>query len=281
MIPHEAKLTEARVLQARVMSPTTPRPYTLPMRHCLRAQLQQFIALFVILLILWSPRHLHAQAPTDHAIWLPIVMTAATAAASNPIHEGIATYYGATGAGACLFDPSPEDLMVAALNAEEFDTAAFCGAYVHVIGPSGTVTVRIVDLCPECRAGHLDLSREAFARIADPVQGRVNITWQVISPNLTGPIAYHFKDGSNQWWTAVQIRNHRNPIAKVEYFDGSQWVNVARTEYNYFVQTNPGMGPGPYQFRVTDHYGNVLVDQDITHVENGTVQGGAQFPAGP
>ncbi|MCB0185180.1 MAG: Expansin-YoaJ, partial [Caldilineaceae bacterium] len=95
------------------------------------------------------------------------------------------------------------------------------------------------------------------------------------------PIAYHFKDGSNQWWTAVQIRNHRNPIAKVEYFDGSQWVNVARTEYNYFVQTNPGMGPGPYQFRVTDHYGNVLVDQDITHVENGTVQGRAQFPAGP
>ena len=32
-------------------------------------------------------------------------------------------------------------------------------------------------------------------------------TWQVVSPALNGPIAYHFKDGSNQWWTAVQVRN--------------------------------------------------------------------------
>lgn len=223
----------------------------------------------------------YAQSADTHTVWLPIVVTARGATAANPIHQGIATFYGATGEGACLFDASPDDLMVAALNAEEYDNAAFCGAYLHVTGPKATITVRIVDLCPECKAGHLDLSQEAFALIAEPVQGRVAITWQLISPALTGPITYHFKEGSNQWWTAVQIRNHRNPIAKVEYFDGSQWVNVARTEYNYFVQTNPGMGPGPYQFRVTDHYGNRLVDQAIAHVEQGTVQGNAQFPPGP
>ena len=76
---------------------------------------------------------------------------------------------------------------------------------MHVVGPKGAVTVRIVDLCPECNAGHLDLSREAFALIADLPQGRVDITWQVVSPDLPGPVAYHFKDGSNQWWTAVQV----------------------------------------------------------------------------
>ncbi|MEZ4708017.1 MAG: expansin EXLX1 family cellulose-binding protein [Caldilineaceae bacterium] len=222
-----------------------------------------------------------AQAQTSAAqtIWLPIIATAGTAA--NPVHQGIATYYGATGAGACLFDATPDDLMVAAMNADEYDNAAVCGAFVHVNGPNGAVTVRIVDLCPECTAGHLDLSQEAFAQIADPVQGRVDITWQVVSPAMDGPIAYHFKDGSNQWWTAVQVRNHRNPIAKLEYNDGSQWINVARTDYNYFVQTEPGMGPGPYQFRVTDFYGNVLVDSGIPHSENGTVNGSAQFPVGP
>ncbi|MCB0093536.1 MAG: hypothetical protein KDE54_36855 [Caldilineaceae bacterium] len=167
------------------------------------------------------------------------------------------------------------------MNADEYDNAALCGAYVRVNGPNGVVTVRIVDLCPECSAGHLDLSQEAFALIADPVQGRVTITWQVVSPDVDGPIAYHFKDGSNQWWTAVQVRNHRNPIAKLEYNDGSQWMAVARTDYNYFVQTEPGMGPGPYQFRVTDLYGNVLVDSDIPHTESGTVNGRAQFPRGP
>lgn len=218
------------------------------------------------------------QTLAVYGVWLPLMARANT----NPLHQGVATYYDATGGGACSFDPSPGDLMVAAMNAEEFATAAVCGEFVHVVGPRGEVTVRIVDLCPECLAGHLDLSQEAFALIADLPQGRVAISWQVISPAMAGPIGYHFKDGSNQWWTAVQVRNHRNPIAKVEYQTaGGQWVQVPRTSYNYFVQTNPGMGPGPYVFRVTDWYGNVLTDGGIAHVENGTVSGAGQFPFGP
>jgi expansin (peptidoglycan-binding protein) len=220
----------------------------------------------------------YGQVYENSAVYLPLVGKPD----ANPIHQGIATYYNATGEGACLFDASPGDLMVTAMNAEEYDNAAYCGAYLHVIGPKGAVTVRVVDLCPECQMGHLDLSREAFAQIADLPLGRVNITWQLVSPEISGPIAYHFKDGSNQWWTAVQIRNHRNPIAKFEYLnDSGQWIEVGRTSYNYFVQTNPGMWTGPYTFRVTDWYGNTLTDIGIPHIENGTVNGAAQFPPGP
>lgn len=239
----------------------------------------RIIAAAAILLALGNLEHdTFAQGGT--VVFMPLVI--ASAPPPNPAHQGVATYYDATGAGACSFDASPHDLMVAAMNAEEYDTAAVCGAYVQVTGPKGTVTVRIVDLCPECKAGHLDLSREAFAQIADLVQGRVTITWRVVSPALSGPVAYHFKDGSNQWWTAVQLRNHRNPIARLEYqtSDG-RWVAVPRTAYNYFVQTSPGMGPGPYTFRVTDIYGRSLIDSGIGHVENGTVNGAAQFPPGP
>ena len=222
-----------------------------------------------------------AQPADPYSLWLPVI-AGGVAQVANPIHQGIATYYDATGAGACSFDASPDDLMVSAMNADEYDNAALCGAFVHVTGPRGDVTVRIVDLCPECKAGHLDLSQEAFAAIADPVDGRVAITWQIVSPVLTGPIAYHFKDGSNQWWTAVQVRNHRNPVARFEYLaEGGAWIEVPRTDYNYFVQSEPGMGPGPYQFRVTDSYGNVLIDSSIPHLENGTVSGAGQFPPGP
>lgn len=234
----------------------------------------------LVLLFVQGASPVMGQAPEGPAVWLPLTLW--TQAKANPIHQGIATYYDATGAGACSFDPSPNDLMVAAMDADEYDNAALCGAYLKVSGPKGIITIRIVDLCPECKAGHLDLSQEAFASIADLPQGIVPITWQVISPALNGPIAYHFKDKSNQWWTAVQIRNHRNPIAKFEYRDSSgHWVAVPRTSYNYFVQTNPGMGPGPYTFRVTDSYGNVLVDSGIPFIENGTINGAAQFPPGP
>jgi expansin (peptidoglycan-binding protein) len=139
--------------------------------------------------------------------------------------------------------------------------------------------VRIVDRCPGCAPGDIDLSREAFALIADPVQGRVPISWRVVSPNLDGPVVYRFKEGSNQWWTAVQVRNHRNPVAKFEYLasDG-QFREVPRTNYNYFVEA-AGMGTGPYTFRVTDIYGNTLTDSGIPFSEAGEVAGSAQFPA--
>ncbi len=236
------------------------------------------LTVLALLLALLLPAF-SAQADGGTTLYLPLV--AQYKASPNPVHQGQATYYNATGSGACLFDASPDDLMVAALNAPDYDNAAWCGAYVHVNGPTGEVTVRIVDLCPECKSGDLDLSKEAFAQIANLSAGRVSISWQVVSPALSGPIEYHFKDGSNQWWTAVQIRNHRNPITKFEYFTGGSWVEVPRTSYNYFVQTNPGMGVGPYRFRVTDLYGVVLEDSDIPLTVDGTVAGSAQFPAGP
>lgn len=201
---------------------------------------------------------------------------------ASVLHEGDATFYTfASGAGACMFDSTPNDLMVAAMNTKDFDNSNLCGAYVKVNGPNGTsVNVRIVDLCPDCSEGHIDLSPSAFAQLADTSKGRIRVTWQVIEYNVAGPIQYHFKDGSNQWWTAVQIRNHRYPIYSVEYLAGdNSYKKINRTNYNYFVQSNPGMGPGPYTFRVTDIYGHVVVDSAITHVENGTVSGKSQFPS--
>ena len=177
-----------------------------------------------------------------------------------------------------MFDPSPGDLRVAALNAPQFGNADLCGAWVEVNGPQGSVTVRIVDLCPECESGHLDLSQEAFAAIGNPVDGIVPIEWRVVEATGSGPVAFRFKEGSSQYWTAVQVRNHRHPIASFEYqlADGS-WRAVARKPYNYFVE-EAGMGPGPYTFRVTDTKGNVLVESGIALTVAGVVPGSSQFP---
>jgi len=227
-----------------------------------------------------------SASPGPFRLWLPAVTVTLPAPTPtpvpNPTFQGEATYYYASGAGACSFDPSPEDMRVAAMNGAQYDNAALCGAYVRVSGPKGTVTVRIVDLCPGCDSGDLDLSAEAFSQIAELRQGRVPIAWQIVSPDLAGPLAYHFHTGSNQWWTAVQIRNHRHPVAKLEYrTEGGEWVAVSRTSWNYFTQSSPGMGVGPYDFRVTDSYGNVLVDYGVAHVAGGTVSGAGQFPPGP
>ena len=195
------------------------------------------------------------------------------------IHTGEATFYTfANGGGACMFDPTPNDLMVGAMNATDYENSQVCGECVSLTGPNGTILIRIVDLCPGCKQGDIDLSPQAFSRIADTSRGRVSITWEVVPCGVTGPILYHFKDGSSRWWTAVQIRNHRYPILSLEYLNSAGiYQSVARTNYNYFVQPT-GMGAGPYTFRVTDVYGHVLVDSGIPSVEDSSVSGHAQFP---
>jgi expansin (peptidoglycan-binding protein) len=193
--------------------------------------------------------------------------------------SGEATYYTfADGAGNCSFDPTPDDLMVGAMNATDYEASGACGACATLQGPSGTVSIRIVDQCPECKKGDIDLSPEAFDRIAARNLGRVPITWKYVPCALASPMSYRFKEGSSQWWTAVQVRHHLNRIAKFEYQKAGTFVEVPRENYNYFVEGS-GMGTGPYTFRVTDVYGSVVIDSGIAFKEAQEVPGKAQLPA--
>lgn len=221
----------------------------------------------------------------NQPIYLPLTIgIPAKPTPEQPIHTGEGTYYDADGSGNCMFDPSPEDLMVAAMNRADYTGAALCGAFVQITGPNGSVTVRIVDQCPECLPGDIDMSPQAFDRIAPRIAGRVPISWRIVSPDIAGPVRYRFKEGSSQWWTAVQIRNHRNPIAKLEYRDASgQFIAMERQDYNYFLRPgdNQGLGVGPYIFRVTDIYGNSFTDANIPLTVGGVVSGANQFPKLP
>jgi len=192
---------------------------------------------------------------------------------------GEATYYDADGSGNCSFDPSPGDLMIAALNAPDYATAAWCGACLAVTGPMGDVVVRVVDQCPGCKHGDLDLSAQAFAKIAPISAGRVPIAWHEVACPVSGPIVYQRKDGSNASWIAIQVRNHRYAIDKLEARTGTAgYQAIARADYNYFVAPN-GLGAGPFALRVTDVHGQVLEDGAVSLGDAATRPGAAQFPS--
>ncbi len=197
----------------------------------------------------------------------------------EPERTGEATYYDtADGSGNCSFDRTPEDLLVGAMNQLDYADSAACGTCASIDGPMGQVTVRIVDRCPECPRGNIDLSPSAFDRLAARSAGRVAIRWRYVPCAVTGPIRYHFKDGSNPFWTAVQIRNHRAAISRFEYraADGA-FREVHRESYDYFVEPS-GMGPGPYTFRVTDVWGHTVTDTGVPGGDSTEVAGASQFP---
>lgn len=198
---------------------------------------------------------------------------------SAELYTGEATYYDfADGSGNCSFPATPNDLRVAAMNATDYAGSAGCGSCVRITGPDGEVDVRIVDQCPECATGDVDLSPEAFAQVAALEAGRVDIEWTYVPCDVSGSLEYHFKDGSNQWWTAVQVRNHRTPIQRFEVRIDGAWVEVPRFDYNYFVLES-GMGEGPFDFRVTDTSGAVVEDSGIPLRDAAAEPGAGQFPA--
>lgn len=100
---------------------------------------------------------------------------------SSGSFSGDATWYN-TGMGSCGWD-NKESQMVVAVNHGQMENGANpnknpnCGRSITVKGPKGSVTVKVVDTCPGCDYGALDLSPAAFAEIADLSQGRITASW--------------------------------------------------------------------------------------------------------
>jgi expansin (peptidoglycan-binding protein) len=197
----------------------------------------------------------------------PVTRPARQVSASAPLagriepgvsYEGVATFYDVgNGDGACLYGPT-DDVMTAAMNHADYETSKACGAYILVhAGNGASVTVRVTNECPlPCAPGQLDLSPQAFAKLADPVQGRIPITWSLLSPSTSDTVSIRYKTGSSRYWCGIQAIGHRNPLALLEVQTASGWSELPRTEYNYFL-SEQGSGCGG-AIRITDIYGERL-----------------------
>jgi expansin (peptidoglycan-binding protein) len=194
--------------------------------------------------------------------------------------SGQATYYAADGGGNCSFDTVAEPLVVALSN-PEYQAGAACGGYLDVKGPKGSVRVKITDRCPECAAGHIDLSKQAFAKIGAISDGIIKVSYsQVAGPPVPGPMTVRVKEGSSRYWLALRFDNAGNPLATAELQSGGSWKALARTDYNYWIAES-GAGPGPFTVRVTDTAGRRTTLTGVT-LSVGTVQHpGAAAAAGP
>ena len=191
------------------------------------------------------------------------VPPAAGAAQAGEV-SGIATHYVLQALPNCSYPSPPADGLFVALSPGEYDNAAACGGYLEVHGPDGSVRVEVIDQCPGCGAGHIDLSEAAFSAIAPLNAGLVNVTYQpLVNPSLPGPISLLVKQGSSQYWLALLAMNTGNPLASVQVqSESGGWYNLVQASYNYWVAQS-GAGAGPFTVRLTDTQGHVVTVQDV------------------
>ncbi|MFI8168897.1 expansin EXLX1 family cellulose-binding protein [Streptomyces sp. NPDC085931] len=214
-----------------------------------------------------------SPAPTPRTSARPASGAAPLAGRVKPgvTYRGIATHYDAAdGDGACSYGPSP-DLMVAAMNHTDYETSAACGAYLLVRAANGaSVTVRVTNECPlPCAPGQLDLSKEAFAKLAGLSAGRIPVSWSLLSPATSDTVSIRYKTGSSRHWCGIQALGHRNPLARLEVRAGGGWQRLTRTGYNYFLSPD-GTGCGG-SLRLTDIHGERLTVDGVP-VRPGVVQ---------
>jgi expansin len=182
-----------------------------------------------------------------------------TAGPPPPARSGVAVYYDyRQGRGNCSFDQLPSDGLYASLSPPEYDDASACGATLDVHGPKGTVRVTVVDQCPGCGVGRLDLSRGAFTQIASISSGAVPITYRpVFDPKPPEPLRISVKDGSSAQSLALNVAGTGNPLSYVEVRTrGGDWRTMARRSDDYWV-TDPG-GDGPFDLRISDTIGDAV-----------------------
>jgi expansin (peptidoglycan-binding protein) len=219
---------------------------------------------------LLSPRWLATGGAAVLAAVLGVVLVvdhnaaACAAPPSTTAHKGKATFYDLEGTqGNCSFQPPADDLYVA-LGRTEYSGALSCGSYLDVTGPKGKVRVKVFDSCPECTTGWLDLSRTAFKKIGAEVAGVIPITYKAVPNAATpGPLSITFAKGSSQYWWAVLIDNHANPIKSVSAKGpGGSWMMASHADYNIWIIDHQ-TGTGPFSIKMTDIYGHTATAKNI------------------
>ena len=182
---------------------------------------------------------------------------------------------------------------VVAINNVQWNGSEASGAFFEVSGPkqregAAPITVQVVDYLYE-RADGFDMSAEAFAEVADPVDGVVNIEYQLVGPGDDYVTAYGYSIGqgivvegiaeTNPYYAAVRLNNHRYPVESVNLLTDNGSVELERESDNRFVLNGNYPLQGAQDLLVTDIFGQqvTLDDVNITNGSNADIVTGEQF----
>jgi expansin (peptidoglycan-binding protein) len=207
--------------------------------------------------------------------------SACAAPPATTTSSGKATFYDlGSGTGNCGFPGAPADDLFVALGPAQYAGAAACGTYLDVSGPKGRVRVKVIDSCPECAPGHLDLSRTAFRRIANEVEGIVSITYRTMQNPRTAPLSARIQEGSSRYWFSVLIDNHGNRLTSVQVSGGGgAFRSAERADYNFWI-IDDGAGPGPFRIKIKDLSGHAATLSGIKLAPGRTQQTSVRLTGG-
>jgi hypothetical protein len=121
---------------------------------------------------------------------------------------------------------------------------------------------------------HVDLFPDAFADLADPSKGIIDVTWEFVNCPITSPLEVHNKEGVSAFWFSMQVVNANKAVGSLDVSTdgGNTWQTTTRQTYNFFEQSS-GFGTTTVDVKITS------VDGDVVIVKNVEVSSGASTTA--
>jgi expansin len=212
---------------------------------------------------------------------------------SKDFSKGRITWYAQSNYVACDIPQSEWPQYTAALSEKQFQDGLACGATAVLKNGDKQIEVMVVDLCPAqenqqwCSGDmtHFDLANTStFSQLEDVGKGVTELQFKwVPTPVGDKPVKLRLKDGVNAYWIALQVLNHRYPVAKLELKDPKTgaWSTGQKTSHmwNYWQFKFTGSGlTAPYEIRITDQYGQVIEETCDSLQGNAMWDGAHQFP---
>lgn len=223
-----------------------------------------------------------------------LALTASTAlvdfARGDEYFEGDGTTYtlGDTSAGNCNFmaAPAAASANYAALNNDQWLSTKNCGRCAEVscsdsscADKSKKEIVYILDRCPECKKGDLDLSPSVFTSITGQGPTRIKIKWRFVDCPVSGGVKYCLKGGSNNFWTAVQPANTVAGVSSM--LINGQTPTMVDSAYYYLLngQSKTQTDLGSVKVTLTS-VGGETIEETVALTAGACTTGSKQFKTG-
>ncbi|KAG7397253.1 hypothetical protein PHYBOEH_001065 [Phytophthora boehmeriae] len=149
-----------------------------------------------------------------------------------------------------------------ALNQEQWDNLGNCGRCIEVscvddqcTAKNKTAVVQVLDRCPECKSGDLDLSPTVYKEITGLDPNRLKVRWRFVDCPDVGNVQVCLKEGSNANWIAIQPTNAAVGVTSVTV-DGAA-TTMLEGAY-YYVQSSASADLSAVKVSITSVGGDVI-----------------------
>ncbi|KAI9982582.1 hypothetical protein PInf_008554 [Phytophthora infestans] len=198
--------------------------------------------------------------------------------------DGTSYTLGQVSAGNCnfMYDPGVGS-NYAALNNEQWESTHNCGRCAEVScddprcsDTTSTQIVYIVDRCPECKQGDLDLSPTVFKALTGSDPSRYTIKWKFVDCPVTGNVQYCTKSGSSSSWLAIQPANFANGVASMKI--ANQDVTMVDSCFYYLLNGGSNVDMSAVSVELTSVSGETIT-QTLSLIADNCTEGTSNFGA--